>query len=219
MGAETLVTRGALMEQRLPLSVSMTPAELLIIYLAAGAPFGVYGFFSEADHLGKLHIARPFLKFALWPVFATQLIFLELFRRYIDDSAGRAGTGYRVAEETAKLRGVIASAIVFENNRQRRQLLEEFERFAGITAAVCEAEQNGKQSTPIILEAGGHSSPSLGAKCIFRRNRARLLEHRKRAFQGFVSELRKASTNGGPLTIEELTERARGLGAAREGNI
>src|SRR5688572_31328246 len=92
MGAETLVTRGALMEQRLPLSVSMTPAELLIIYLAAGAPFGVYGFFSEADHLGKLHIARPFLKFALWPVFATQLIFLELFRRYIDDSADRKST-------------------------------------------------------------------------------------------------------------------------------
>src|SRR5687768_6214696 len=152
----------------------MTPAELLIIYLAAGAPFGVYGFFSEAEHPGKIKLARPVLKFAFWPVYAAQLIIRELTRRYSDDSAGRSVAGYRIAEETAKLRGMIASTMVFDNDRQRRRLLEEFERFAGITAAVYEAEQKGKQSTPIILKAGSHSSPSLGAKCIFRRNRARL---------------------------------------------
>ena len=197
----------------------MTPAELLIIYLAAGAPFGVYAFFNQVDRPGYLHIVSPVLKFAVWPVFATELIIHELSRRFSDDAPSLSLPSRIMVEETENLRHDITSTIVFENNHQRRQLLDEFERFAGITAAVFEAERNVKPSNPIILEAGGHPSPNLGAKCVFRRNRARLLEHRTRAFEGFVSELGKVSTNGGPFTIEELTERARSLATTAESKI
>ena len=194
----------------------MTPAELLIIYLAAGAPFGVYAFFDQADRSANLHITLPILKFAVWPVFAVQLIIREISGRFSNSSSRIASSRQNRAEQAEKLRLDITSTVVFENNRERRKLLDEFERFAGITAAVSEAEQNGKPSTPIVLEAGGHPSPSLGAKCILRRNRARLLEHRNRAFEGFVAELRKVSTNGGAVTIEDLTERARDLVDAAE---
>ena len=195
----------------------MTPAELLIVYLAAGAPFGVYAFFNQVGRPGYLNIVGPVLKFAFWPVFASQLIIQHLSGRF-----GAQVTPFsssRLIEETESLRRDITSTIAFENSHEHRHLLDEFERFAGITAAVYEAERNGKPSTPIILEAGGHPSPNLGAKCIFRRNRARLLEHRNRAFEGFVADLGKASTNGGPFTIEDLIERARSLATAGESKV
>ena len=191
----------------------MTPAELLIVYLAAGAPFGVYAFFNQTGLPRYHNILIPVFKFAFWPVFASLLVIHQLSGRF---SAGTAPSLSRsnVVADTETLRLDITSTVVFENDRDRRQLFDEFERFAGITTAVSEAEWNGNLSTPIILEAGGHPSPNLGAKCIFRRNRARLLEHRNWALEGFIAELAKASTNGGPFTIEDLTERARRLASA-----
>jgi hypothetical protein len=192
----------------------MTPGELLIIYFALGAPFGVYSAFNEYDRTGRVSIVSLTLKFLFWPIFVCLFVGRQVSNNLYDRSK-ETSRPYEIASETAKLRGDITSAVVFENNNQRRRLMDEFERFAGITAAVCEADRNRKVSTPMILEATGHSAPRLGAKCIFRRNRARLLEHRNRALEDFVFELGQASTNGGPLTIDELTERARRL-ARRE---
>jgi hypothetical protein len=193
----------------------MTPAELLIIYLAAGAPFGVYAFLNQNDRPGFLRVALPLLKFAVWPVFATQLIARGLTGKFQNNVADTQ-VATHLAEETEALRRDIISSLLFENDRRRRELLEDLERFSGIAAAIYEAERCRAPSVPIVLEAGGHAQPDLGAKCVFRRNRARLLEHQNRAFDDFVSELGKASPNGGPFTIEELTERARQLARTGE---
>jgi len=193
----------------------MTPGELLIIYFAAGAPFCVYSAFNEYDRNGRVSIVSLTLKFLGWPIFACLLVVRRVSHKLNDDAEAPSDL-HAIANETAELRQDIASTVVFENNNQRRKLMDEYERFAGITIAVYESEGSSKPSTPIILEAGGHAAPSLGAKCIFRRNRARLLEHRNRALEGFIFELGQTSTNGGPFTIQELTERARRLSRARE---
>ena len=193
----------------------MTPGELLIIYLAAGAPFGVYSAFNEYDHTGRVSMVSLAFKFLVWPVFVCLIVGRQISAN-LHDKAAEAPNSYDIPTETAELRRDITSTVVFENINQRRRLMDEFERFAGITAAVSEADRGRKPSIPLILEATGHTTPNLGAKCIFRRNHARLLEHRNRALEDLVFELRRTRTNGGPFTIDELTERAREIAAPRE---
>jgi hypothetical protein len=193
----------------------MTPGELLIIYFAAGAPFCVYSIFNEYDRSGRVSLVSLTLRFAVWPIFVCLFVVRRLSNK-LNDEAADTPNFHVIANETEELRQDISSTVVFENNMQRRRLMDEYERLAGITAAVYESKGSRKPSTPIILEAGGHAAPGLGAKCLFRRNRARLLEHRNRALEGFVFELGQTSTNGGPFTIGELTERARGLATERD---
>jgi len=188
----------------------MTAFELIIIYLAAGAPYAVYAFFDQTVEKNLRHLAVVLLKYAVWPFFAFRLLIRELSKRLENDPT----EGHSVSPiilETEGLRQDISCSIVFKNNLQRRQLFDEFERFAGIAAAIDNASRIRRPSTPAVLETINHRYQDLAAQCIFRRNRSRLIEHRKRAFDGFVTELNKASTNGGPFTIEELVERARRL--------
>jgi len=187
--------------------------ELFIIYLAAGAPYGAYSFFTLRDRGRQTSAALAAFRFAVWPVFVLGFGFRTLTDSLRSGSAVTPTNDSALAKETDEFRNRLEEALPAVDQQTRRRVLGEFDRLAGLSVAVEEADKGGKPTTPTIIEAAGHPSPDLAAKCIFQRNRTRLLQHRTRAFDGFVSELKRLPINGGSPGLEELTERARKLTA------
>ena len=153
-------------------------SEALIIYLAIGAPLGVYAIVRPQNFLENLAgiLAANVL---LWPIFAS----LE----FIPRSESSHGSNHFIdsrsdsADDLEKAWAFNASFDHIADRRSRREALEAFERFAALLHAASDTDTGRSISVPKIFEMAGHANPTLAAKCLSRRNAARLKGHLRRA--------------------------------------
>ncbi len=68
-------------ERRLPLNREMSLLEAIIIYLSAGAPFGVLVLFSQKSVPAPMAASNALLATLAWPIFGTYRLYRGLYRR------------------------------------------------------------------------------------------------------------------------------------------
>lgn len=163
--------------------------DTLIIYLACGAPFGVYYFlqYPEKDKFSHLCI-KTLSSFVFWPVSALRIIHRSyIFRTRSEiNFAGSyeldAGVEERVFEIQKDLEKLFFDS---EPRASIYEFREVFDRYVGLSLALKAGSLPRADSEPELFKITGHKNIELAAICTNRRNRSRLLIHQIQAREDF----------------------------------
>ncbi len=167
----------------------MSLVELIIIYLACGAPFAVF----HATSLRSDSRSR-------WLVFLASLIGWPVFAAMLVTRRVRIPVAVPDAE-IEQLRVKMESAAFPDNEIQGVfDFRETFYRFVGLSNAVNEPEPDRPGADLFEIGGGGGQTP---ARCLARRNRIRLHRHYLKARREFMSSLaQRADENLSSLASE-----------------
>lgn len=128
----------------------MTFVEFLVVYLSAGAPFGVLVFFSRTPKvLSSTAILRGFGASLIWPLLALSWS----HRKLISPKSF-------IPARSAKVDAFDADAVVAE--------------YLTLTRALAESKRSALGSATELFDISGHSDPKLGAICHERRRNSQL---------------------------------------------
>lgn len=155
----------------------MELSELIVIYLACGAPFAVHYATSRRPERSVTKLINLVLALLAWPVFAVRLVIERI--RYHALAGERRIEGLRAEiEETAFPSNDMQSVFEFR---------ETFYRYVGLARALNEkaSEEFGND----LFETVGHPNDILAARCLARKNRSRLERHRNDARVDFLATI------------------------------
>ncbi len=158
----------------------MTLAEIIIIYLACGAPFGVQ-YLLDSNHRPVLHtIAGVISRFIIWPVGAA-IMLASLFKAAPRlDLGGNNFNGDALARVRSRFESQIMSsnrsASVFE-------FRDAFLRYTGLAESAGEVDIAPGLSE--VFRMTGHPDQNLAALSLQRKNIAKLEYHRERSRNEF----------------------------------
>jgi hypothetical protein len=160
-------------------------AELIIIYLAYGAPFGVYDLSCsrKKPNAGDMHLIAA--KFVFWPVLVGSWI-----RRWF--LRGR-GSGFRQLENEIEILREQLERTAF-GDRSAAAILgfrEVYARYIGLSLfLLSDADRQGVHP---ILEFGHDPETKAAAACIYRRDREKVALHQRQARAEFLDIIRQLS--------------------------
>jgi hypothetical protein len=164
----------------------MNLSDFLIIYLAFGAPFGVYYFLQNRKvlHRNKLWL-NAFLTMTVWFPYAFQLLQKFITAKLNSYKLSKI----KVAEAFKKtkidqIEKEISQMLLVENSEIALfDFREAFQRYAGLTNALQNAGENmsSLESERELFRVAGNENVELGAKCLHRRNLNRLKFHQNLA--------------------------------------
>ncbi len=157
----------------------MSIADVLIIYLAAGTPFGVY---SLLDLRGDLKLGSLFSitrKYLLWPYYAA----LGIYRYFWNTNVDLADITATLFERSIiDIRAELKSTLPLGSQRtELRRILDAFDTYTGLAEMTVYPATCGHSKAPAILEPVDHPAPHIAARCQERHNRLMLVSHRDRA--------------------------------------
>ena len=173
----------------------MNLRDLLIIYLACGAPFGVYYFLQNRNHLEtNILWLKSLLRFVFWIPFAIQMVarkslFANLYTNRFDKISNSDAKKEIEIEEIKKC---------FENVFGEKNLSlsiyefrEIFDRYVGLSLEIQSENEELSPSETEIFRISNHTNKNLAEICLHRRNRIRLSFHQKLARRDFFEILDK----------------------------
>ena len=175
----------------------MTWFEALIIYLAAGAPFGVHHFFAIRGEKMLTRIATSLLHFVLWVPFAS-IAAVEHFRPHT--------VVEKLQKEIATLqldieKADIGSVSIFEMRRV-------IERYVGLRFLTHSSITNSEKDDLTIFTLACHPNPELAITCLNRRNRQRIICHQTDAARDLALLTTKLSAESSePLKVTGIISR------------
>ena len=149
----------------------MSLTDLIIVYLACGAPFGVYYF---TTFVGKGNVfGRAFAAFFFWPVLALKLLIEKAAAdpRHNDLELTRI----RLRMESDAFLGA-AGTDLFEYRRS-------FNRYAGLALT----KAGGSGGVHELFPAIGHPNSELASACISRRSQRKIHIHLEQARHEFIT--------------------------------
>lgn len=152
--------------------------DLIIIYLACGSPFAVYQATNRQNGQTGINWMRVFSSFLFWPAFAIS----SLINRFIlNETRRKAALQNRLEDVRLEFEQKVFSG---ESIASLFEFRETFYRFIGLSEAASEA-RSGKANAE-IFEISGHHNKALASRCLARKNKRRLAEHRSAAREEFV---------------------------------
>ena len=166
----------------------MDSTDLFIIYLSGGAPLAVYYFLQNRDG-GKTALFRlkTSLVFLFWLPFAVFLLLRNQNRRgffngnfFSSKFAQDAGAG-KISTLQKRLEGILLDS---DSNRSVFDFRETIERYVGLTLA--SGIDANRDSAREIFRAAKNKNDELGAICLNRRNRNKLVRHQTEARRDFL---------------------------------
>ncbi|MGI8469223.1 MAG: hypothetical protein ACR2N3_12305 [Pyrinomonadaceae bacterium] len=167
----------------------MKLSDFLIIYLACGAPLGVYFFL---QHRNKQNPVRIYLQsFALvfvWIPYAVRLLH-DFITKHFRQTSPKKSAGK--PEDLQKK----ISQILFESdsNISVFEFREIIERYIGLTTANNSADDFPSKRDEEIFRVALRQNVKLGAECLRRRNRLRVERHQTLARADFLQLVHKLS--------------------------
>lgn len=161
----------------------MNPFDILIIYLACGAPVGVYYFVNNRYEQDRRFLKALFITLVwFWPA-------ARLLQKYVTKELPASGSSKKdslkdeeILETRKRLEAVFAADTSGASLFEVREILD---RYIGLTDAVQDQTHAGEGSSQ-FFEAAGSRNPALAAKCHYRRNRRLLFFHQTLAGQDFL---------------------------------
>ena len=167
----------------------MTIADLIVVYLSCGAPFGVLVFLSRHSRPTIRTIAQSFLAATFWPLVAISWI----HRRLLLGQQGRRST-YSPLPKRA----------IFSQD----PLFAEYET---LTRAMLDARTAESSLSAELFELAGNANPRLAAVCS-ERKRNRLLEHRQAASAAALIEHITSGQLFSDENVRTIAQHCRDLG-------
>jgi hypothetical protein len=168
----------------------MNPIDLLIIYLACGAPFGVYYFLQRRAQSNSISLwLKTLFNFLFWMPFALHLLrrqkTLKTFSVFKFDKTTTADSiqtkHFRSIQK--QIEKILLTSDLKISIYEFREIIE---RYVGLSlAAQSESETTGEQEKE-IFRAARMKNVELGAICLKRRNRKRLSFHQTEARRDFL---------------------------------
>jgi hypothetical protein len=168
--------------------------DAIIIYLACGAPFGVYYFLHNRDKLTGPLALKVFLEWVIWPASAVKMIGRShLF-------SGRSNANFdplteldaRQDEKVCEIQKSLEQ-IFFESPASSRISIyafrEVFDRYAGLSLALRSGGDSSGVPQAEIFRAADHGNVELASICLNRRNRSLLVAHQIQAREDFIDTL------------------------------
>jgi hypothetical protein len=167
----------------------MNQTDLIIIYLACGAPFGVYYFLqNRRQKQTTLFWLKTTLAFILWLPLAARLFWNKFsFERSQFLTVNKEKSIFSIQKQIEAILLETDSLISIYNFR------EVFERYAGLTAANFDRSDNITDAEKEIFRISKNSDIELAAICQYRRNRKKLFFHHTLARQDFLNIIAKLS--------------------------
>lgn len=165
----------------------MNSTDFLIIYLACGAPFGVYYFLkNRAQNESKMLLIKSFLNFFFWMPYALRLARRKLFIKGFVNAFDKT-------TDTIREKNIFTIQKDIEEILQRSRLnvsiyefREIFERYVGLTVAAMSEAKNIHEHEKEIFRVALAKNVECGSICLHRRNRKRLLFHQTAARKDFL---------------------------------
>ncbi len=157
--------------------------DAIIIYLACGAPFGVYNFVNQRNRQNRVFF-KPVLISLFWFPFA-----IGLFQKYVTK---KLPDSILFKNEILKEQEIVETKNDLEQIFQKNnfgvsifEIKEILERYVGLTNAL-ENQGDSSETDINFYEIAGTENSYLASKCHQRRNRKLLFYHQTLAGQDFL---------------------------------
>lgn len=190
----------------------MNLRDLLIIYLACGAPFGVYYFLQNRNRTEtKILWLKSLLRFVVWIPFAFRMVARTSFltNLYNNGFAKSSESDLKTEMEIEEIKKT------FERNLSEAapglsiyEFREAFDRYAGLSIEVKNDNRDISPAEAELFRITNHSNKKLAEICLNRRNRKRLSFHQKIARRDFFELCKKLFDNSAePQTLIAKADR------------
>lgn len=181
--------------------------DFLIIYLAAGAPLGVYYFLHERKRPDFKHLwIKTLLNFLFWAPFAVRLlrqnkISVDTFNNVFGEKSSPDADAEKIIHSIRKrFEKIYLETGLDISIYEFREVLE---RYSGLTRAG-QFEEGNSQTARYdneFFRIADHKNAELAAICLERRNRRRLSFHQTEARLDFLQLLSGLSDSGSEKEI------------------
>lgn len=161
----------------------MRLSDILIIYLACGAPCGVYFFLQHRNRVNTAHTyLKSFLLVFVWIPYALRLLHDFVTRHYESNRSENL-----FADRLDALQKQISRFINYpHSNISVFEFREIIERYAGLTAARLTDVESQSKTDEEIYRVALRENIKLGARCLRRRNRLLIERHQISARNDFL---------------------------------
>jgi hypothetical protein len=172
----------------------MQPTDLLIIYLAFGAPIAVYKYLQNGTEDRVRRIASSALTFLFWIPAAVRIAYLYFTNADFEDAFVSQSKSDAFYKRICKTRDALASELVRAAvGFSVHEVREAIERYAGLADALGNDAAGNTKPQSLFAGSGRTRHYELGLVCWARRNRRRLERHHIEARRDFVALLDRAS--------------------------
>lgn len=171
----------------------MNWTEIIIVYLAIGAPFGVYHFLKRREAEANLEIiGRSLAAILFWVFFAAVWLWqTAVERNAARESALDLATENKIAETVSNLEAIYSNSAAQTNKSSFFEFREMLARYVGLTEAWHESAPHATafahEIETLRVAKREKLDLQLGGRCIHRRNVMRLKTHQLRAAAEFLA--------------------------------
>lgn len=155
----------------------MNLTDLIIVYLACGAPFGVYEI-TTLKTRSVTDAAKILLSFLFWPIFAIRILI-----QLIENGPAHKLQLSKIRLDEIRLE-IERIAFTDATPSPLFEFREVFHRFTGLAEVV--NEKSASKFSNDLFDISGHQNKALASRCLARENRRRIEFHRNRARYDFI---------------------------------
>jgi hypothetical protein len=177
------------------ISSGMNLRDFFIIYLACGAPFGVYYFLQNRNRLEtKILWLKSLIRFVFWIPLALQMVarkslFTNLYSNNFDKTSNLdAKKEFKIDEIKKSLENFLTEAKIKFSIFEFREI---FDRYVGLTEEINNEAAETSPPEKEVFRITNHTNKNLAEICLHRRNRNRLSFHQKLARRDFFEAIGK----------------------------
>jgi len=181
----------------------MNIADLVIIYLAFGAPFAVYKYLQNRDVERGRRILGSVLTLLFWIPVAARIGYRSLSNAYSGDVfVSQRNLDARDARLAVLRESIKAELITAGCNLTVHDIREILERYAGL--AECARDTSYRESDVFshLFDAAGQTRNELATVCLTRRNRRLVKRHHIQAGRDFAALFEQLSTPEARKSVE-----------------
>jgi hypothetical protein len=162
--------------------------DLLVIYFAIGAPFGVYQITAVRSSLTAHATLGIILRICFWPVFAAQTL-IEWFSK--DQHSSESNLDRQIDRIRAEIESLVFGNDSISSIFDFREVLY---RYAGLS----EAANTGvlPDAANEIFEFGNNGDKDVASACLARKNQRKLSFHQSLARNEFVDMIAEFASTG-----------------------
>lgn len=190
----------------------MTIIDLLIIYLAFGAPIAVYKYFRNRGTEFIRRILVSSLTFFFWLPAAIEIGYLYLINAYSRGAFVSRWDSDSSGERLSAMRESVSTELIkLSRGSNLHDVRETVDRYVGLADAVLNSNGQAPERNE-LFKAAGRESYQLSSICLMRRNLHRLERHHIKASADFVEQFeRSAHGQDASFSLEAGIELARQL--------
>lgn len=173
----------------------MSLAEIIVVYLSTGAPFGVLVFLSRRSNSRLRSIVESSTAAIFWPVLAISWTYRRLLLKL---------KAVSVTYQRLNVPDLLQGAAITE--------------YATLTRALHDAKSPNAEPSAELFQVAGHSNPDLAAVCSQRRRDSQLNRRQKASAEALIDHLRAQNTQD-PIYVRSVAAYCQSLGDPRTAEL